>query len=121
MTLFQQGKWTLHAGGVSLIKVECDALTNEDIETLAWLIAHNVVFSDVYGVPHGGKRLEAALRQYIMPEGVRLIVDDVLTTGTSMEEAKRLLQWDDAVGVVVFARGKCPQWISPIFTTTWLD
>ena len=33
-----------------------------------------------------------------------------------MEAAKRHTGWHDAVGVVIFARGRCPRWILPIFS-----
>lgn len=49
-----------------------------------------------------------------------LIVDDVLTTGTSMIEAKNkeLNNYNEKhiQGVVIFARGEIPNWVSPIFT-----
>jgi hypothetical protein len=45
-----------------------------------------------------------------------LIVDDVLTTGASMEAARAKL-WPGSLplGVVIFARGPCPDWVWPIF------
>lgn len=41
-------------------------------------------------------------------------MDDVLTTGamTSMEEARH----GEAIGFVLFARGQCPSWVTPLFT-----
>lgn len=44
-----------------------------------------------------------------------VIVDDVLTTGESMEEM-RLHYSSRTIGVVLFARGKCPDWVTPIFS-----
>jgi orotate phosphoribosyltransferase len=44
-----------------------------------------------------------------------LIVDDVLTTGKSMEEMRKKHSNVLTIGVVLFARGKCPKWVEPIF------
>ena len=47
-----------------------------------------------------------------------LIVDDVLTTGKSMNEIYEHLHTKHdkkTKGVVVFARSGCPDWITPIF------
>ena len=50
-----------------------------------------------------------------------LIVDDVLTTGKSMIERRQQLidhkiKKELIKGVVLFSRGKCPKWVTPIFT-----
>lgn len=53
-----------------------------------------------------------------------LIVDDVLTTGQSMEQLAQGYRtkrtWNDqlakVVGAVIFARDVCPPWITPLFT-----
>ena len=119
--LFQRKDFKMHSGGVARYKIECDALTGEDMETLAWMISEKGMIRDVYGVPGGGLRLAAALGPYRSKEGVRLIVDDVLTTGESMEAAKHHTGWHDAVGVVIFARGPCPRWILPIFSMEWIN
>ena len=121
MTLFVKKDWIMHSGGKAHYKIECDALTDEDLDCLAFIISQKGNFSDVYGVPQGGLRLQLALEQYKSPEGVKLIVDDVLTTGASMEEAKQKLGWSDAVGVVIFARGPHPDWVKPMFTMHWLN
>ena len=129
-TLFIKKDFVMHSGGLAHYKIECDALTDGDIETLAWIIAqktHETVpnhkgtgIKSVYGVPRGGVRLAKAVEQYIDPEGsIKLIVDDVLTTGTSMELAKA--QGHGDVGVVIFARGPCPDWVKPIFTMHWFN
>ena len=113
--LFQSGDFTLHSGEKSRWKIDCDALTDADIATLALMIVQCVPeFGAVAGIPHGGVRLANALEKYRV-DGVRarLIVDDVLTTGASMEMA-RILPED--FGAVVFARGPCPDWIMPLFT-----
>lgn len=115
-TLFRTGNFNLHSGGKSDFKIDCDALSDESIRNLAKLIAKEVSFSHVYGVPTGGLRLARELTRHTLDGYGRLIVDDVLTTGNSMEEARRTLGWDDATGVVVFCRHPSPpKWIRPIF------
>lgn len=119
MNLFQKKNLVLSSGQASDFKIECDALTDEDVETLAYLISKKFEFAYVYGVPTGGNRLKEALLKYCDPKHTnkRLLVDDVLTTGESMEEMKKLFLFpqDPVQGVVIFARGKCPDWITPIF------
>ncbi len=111
MSIFKSGKFILHSGGKSEFKIDCDALTDEDIDSIARIISERRIFSSVYGVPSGGVRLAAALEKYCKPWGPRLIIDDVLSTGNSMNEVYK----DGDAGVVIFARGKCPKWVKPIF------
>ncbi len=83
--IFQTGKFKLSSGRDSTFKIECDNLTDEDIETFAELIGSSFSFKSVEGVPTGGLRLAKALESYIDPgSGVHLIVDDVLTTGMTL-------------------------------------
>lgn len=88
--LFQTGIFRLHSGAVSPYKVECDALMWEDWGTLADLIAAQVPFSAVEGVPTGGIKLALCLAQYAQPGSAHplLLVDDVLSTGASMEQQR---------------------------------
>lgn len=112
--LFQSGDFRLHSGGRSGFKIDCDALTEADWDTLAAMIASRFVFGMVEGVPRGGLKLAQALYAYAQtPHNGLLIVDDVLTTGGSMaaQRAGRL----NARGVVVFARGVCPPWVTPLW------
>ena len=113
MNLFQTGNFTLHAGEASPFKIDCDALTQADWQTLAALVAARVQFGRVHGIPTGGCALAAALEPYATT-GPLLIVDDVLTTGTSMEAA-RAAAGEPCVGVVVFARREPPDWIQAVF------
>jgi len=113
MTLFKRGDFQLHSGELSSWKIDCDALTDEDIETLARLIADRFTFGFVEGIATGGWRLAKALEKWVTT-GKLLIVDDVLTTGASMEEQRA---GREAVGVVIFARGVCASWITPMFST----
>lgn len=119
--LFHLGEWTMHSGGIAQYKIDCDALTDADMQCLAYIISQKGQFKEVYGVPTGGARLQQALEQYKSDQGIRLIVDDVLTTGASMEEARKTLGWSDAVGVVIFARSSCPDWIKPLFSMNWIN
>lgn len=123
LALFQAGRFELHAGEVSFFKIDCDALTDTDIKTLAMMIAQRVPpFGTVEGVPTGGTRLADALRVYARPGHLRrgsfgakelLIVDDVWTTGTSMENQRGSR---DAIGAVIFARREPASWVTPLFT-----
>ncbi len=132
MSLFRRMDFVMHSGGRAQYKIECDELTDEDIETLAFIISQKAKvitgedrtgIRQVHGIPRGGERLAAALsRNYIDKWGsLRLIVDDVLTTGRSMEDARLNLGWSDAVGVVIFARHTPANWIKPIFSMNWFN
>lgn len=113
VTLFQAGSVMLHSGQVSDFKIDCDVLSDADLETLARLIAERCgPFGAVEGVPRGGLRLASALMPHATT-GRLLIVDDVLTTGASMEQQRAER---DAIGAVIFARGPCPSWVTPLFT-----
>jgi len=115
MTLFVNRPLTGHAGFTLNFKIECDALSDEDIESIAAMINRSMRFRQVIGVPHGGIRLANALQKYKTCNGITLLVDDVLTTGTSMEEAKKARNGEVVAGVVIFARGPCPDWVRSIF------
>lgn len=114
MALFQLGKFQLHAGALSAWKIDCDNLTDDDIHTLArMLVDYLPAFNAVEGVPRGGVRLARALRCHSTPDAATLlIVDDVLTTGSSLEQQRN---GRPAVGAVLFARGPCPEWVTPLF------
>ena len=119
MQLFQQGDFTLHSGEWSGFKIECDALTELDWSTLAFMVSQRFVFSNAIGIPRGGLTFADALKPYATNRtgDPWLIVDDVLNTGGSMElERHKLGELGMAVfGVVVFARRQCPDWIHPMF------
>ena len=110
--LFQFGDFTLHSGQRTDWKIDCDALTDSDIETLAKIISQRFRFSRVEGVSTGGLRLAKALENYCSLRERLLIVDDVLTTGASMEKQRA---GREATGVVIFARGDCPAWVTALF------
>jgi orotate phosphoribosyltransferase len=116
MSLFKFGDFHLHSGSQSFFKIDCDALTDNDIKTLAFIIQKEFRFSEVIGVPKGGIRLAEELEQYKKVYGPLLIVDDVLTTGWSMEEERKKHPNKIITGVVIFARGFCPDWVYPLFS-----
>lgn len=129
--LFSLGNYVLHSGVQSDFKIDCDALRYKDLHAIAH-IALKVLppFSDVYGIPKGGTRLAEELTFWCDPEANRvLIVDDVCTTGTSFYDFAEEFwgKWDyeheisyqkppEMAGLVIFARGPCPDWVTPLFT-----
>jgi orotate phosphoribosyltransferase len=115
--LFQAGNFTLHSGEEATWKIEADSLSKEEIKLFARLIAEKVAFRDVYGVPQGGLRLAKRLRRYRRTDPALpvLLVDDVLTTGTSMEQMKEQFEGIPIVGIVLFARNPPPSWIKAVF------
>jgi orotate phosphoribosyltransferase len=112
--LFRLGAFTLNSGRKSQFKIDCDFLTDDDWDALAWLIANRVpYFGSVEGVPRGGVKLASALLPYVT-SGPALIVDDVLTSGGSMERRRA---GRDCLGAVVFARGPVPPWVQALFVS----
>lgn len=116
MTLFFDQSFVSHSGVKLDWKIDCDMLQWSDWECIARQVARTRKFRDVYGVPQGGLLFAQALRKYRDSSASRtLIVDDVLTTGASMEKMRQKLCYLETDGVVLFARGKCPDWITPVF------
>lgn len=111
------GRFTSSSGDPLDWKIECDDLTDDDIKSIAALYVQRAIpFDEVIGVPTGGLRLEAALKPYrTQGTGTLLIVDDVLTTGRSMNELSQKHRAPFKTGFVIFARGPCPAWITPLF------
>jgi len=99
-----------HSGIMLDWKIECDDLTVEDLDTLAYVVAKRINFGSVLGIPSGGLKFAAALTPYIT-RGPRLLVNDVLTIDSSMAEYKVL----GDIGIVIFAREQCPYWVQAIF------
>lgn len=112
--LFQFGWFSSHSKFQLPWKLALDGAIG--VEDLAALISWKFAFSAVYGVPIGGDRLAAELQKYTEPNYPTLIVDDVLITGNSIEELRRKLDLKPpkVFGVVITARGKCPNWVFPI-------
>lgn len=121
MTLFQAGEFVAHSGATLPFKIECDALSDAEIDLFADLMVNlrpGMKYSRIIGIPRGGLRLADAVRRRYGgrdPMGPVLIVDDVLTTGRSMDEAAKAESAPFAVGSVIFARGPCPFWVRSIF------
>lgn len=113
-SLFNHGCFFLHSGGCSDFIVECEHLSDRDLAALAAMAAPRLPhFGAVEGVPEGGLRFAAALKKHVTPgAALLLIADDVLTVGTSMEAHR---SGRPAAGIVIFARGNPPQWVSAIW------
>ena len=116
--LFNWGKFRSHSGKELDFKIDCDALSDVDLDCLAEIIANKFRFKKVVGIPQGGTRLASKLKKYTQyNSNTLLIVDDVLTTGKSMNIAREYhrAHYGNIFGVVIFARGGCPDWVTPIF------
>lgn len=115
-TLFKNIPFISHSGQSLDWKIDCDSLTNEDLDTLARLVSTKIKFGEVIGIPTGGLRFANTLKKYITRGNIYLlVVDDVLTTGKSMKEYYNF-QGKPTIGVVIFARTQhYPIWITPIF------
>lgn len=120
--LFQSGKFKLHSGKERDWKIECDNLSDQEIETLVKMaIPRLPSFTELVSVPRGGDRIVKALTPYITrttgTKKRRLIVDDVLTTGGSIKEVRD--RYQDQImsyGFVLFScKGNLPGWIIPLF------
>ena len=77
-------------------------------------------FRKAVGIPRGGVKLGNLLDVHGTgkKEDPICIVDDVLTTGESMNEFKRIKQWREPkkyIGWVVFARTPPPDWVNVLF------
>ena len=113
MSLFQWNSFTSHSGKRLQWKIDCDSLSDDDIRTIANIISSHFKFSEVVGIPRGGIRLAEILQNHVTPNNpYRLIVDDVLTTGDSMNAERRD---ENDIGIVIFARSTCPDWVFPVF------
>jgi hypothetical protein len=130
--IFQWGKFQSASGQVLDWKIECNKFTDYDWECLARMIAINLNWHEnspnitsVEGVPSGGLKLASYFRQHLVssywhktnrsgPE-FTLIVDDVFTTGGSLEEYRN--NRANCIGYVVFQRsGVLPRWCQTLFT-----
>lgn len=130
--LFTWGEFVTNSGKTLDFKVECDALTDEDIECVAQYVASTIRFRNVVGIPRGGLRLAAELGKYVgvwdhdrLDDYLQfppLIVDDALTTGGSMKRMRAEMNWPDAVGFVIFDRSDIrttSSWIKSFWRTGW--
>ena len=119
--LFKSGDFKSHSGLDLSWKIECDALSDSEWFTIKKMIMElSLPFRKAVGIPEGGTKLGSLLNQHgtgNMNDPICL-VDDVLTTGKSMEdflEKYRQKNPYDYIGWVVFARAECPYWINALF------
>lgn len=121
--MFKSGKFKLHSGEESDFKIDCDALTDADLFTLSEMAVKLVrPFGKVIGIPTGGERFANALSRHESSEHKNhlLIVDDVLTTGISMDKVyyENVMKFKSITGIVIFNRSQKeePDWIYSLFT-----
>ena len=119
--LFQSVDFKSHSGLDLSWKIEMDALSDPEWFTIKKMIMeYSPPFREAIGIPEGGIKLGGLLNEHATgnEEDPVCIVDDVLTTGESMEyflsQYQRKL-WPITIGWVVFARGPCPHWVSALF------
>lgn len=126
MNLFVAKEFIAHSGQPEKFKIECDALSDGDIDTLVMIIDEKfknigIKFANVFGVPTGGVRIAKAFEKYLDPNSsFVLVLDDVLTTGRSMKDFRDslLIKLDKPIlGCVLFDRsnGKGPDWVHSVF------
>jgi len=120
--LFELGDFTLHSGAKSDWRINEEALSDKSIEAAAHLLSKRLPpFEDCYAIPDGGLRLCTAMHSFAARTGfgTLLICDDVLMTGWSMHVKRQELLISHPskriVGAVIFARGPCAGWITPLW------
>ena len=119
--LFHSGDFKSHSGLNLSWKIECDALQDAEWFTISKMIMEiSPPFRKAVGIPRGGVKLGNLLDAHGTgkKEDPICIVDDVLTTGESMNEFKRIKQWREPkkyIGWVVFARTPPPDWVNVLF------
>lgn len=126
MSLFRHDPFTSHSGRKLDVKIECDALTEEDWEALAFIAAKHIgSFRTALGVPRGGVPFARALLQHPHDDhdfGLPTIIcDDVYTTGNSMNEYKNnYCSGLKVKGIVAFSRAATIEhlWITALFSAS---
>ena len=125
--LFQRIDFTSHSGLDLTWKIEMDALTRDEWECIAHMIFElSPPFKEAIGIPRGGVKLGKLLNLHGTGkrEDPICIVDDVLTTGGSMNEFKTKRHWRNPtnfIGWVVFSRGQTPHWVNALFQMPYKD
>lgn len=130
MTLFQYGNFVLKSGMSTSWKIDCDALTESDWATLAFMAAHRLGlfrkgqrwhFDRVFSCGGAADNFARHLVVYGMgnghcDRGYALIAEDVVTTGDTMKAVADKTGLKRCRGVAVFARGRSvPAWVLPLF------
>ena len=121
--LFIEEDFTGHSGGQLHWKIEMDALDEAEWKCIARMIMEYETrpFQAAIGIPRGGLTLSMYLNDYSTqnPKDPYLIVDDVLTTGGSMnyflDQYFRNREPQPYIGWVVFARTQPPDWVTALF------
>tara|TARA_B100001250_G_scaffold324199_1_gene287731 strand:+ start:101 stop:505 length:405 start_codon:yes stop_codon:yes gene_type:complete len=120
--LFQEQDFIGHSGDPLTWKIECDALFPTEWKCIAKMIMDYETrpFCSAVGIPRGGVELGRWLNEYSTGnfDDPYLIVDDVLTTGGSMDEFTNSYfrnRKPNYFGWVVFARNKPQHWVKTLF------
>ena len=120
--LFQSVNFKSHSGLDLSWKIEMDALSDPEWFTIKKMIMEiSPPFREAVGIPRGGVKLGDLLNEHATgnEEDPVCIVDDVLTTGGSMEyfvtQYQRNRRQFTAIGWVVFARVQPPNWVQALF------
>ena len=130
MSLFQKVDFKSHSGLNLSWKIECDEISNKEWKWLAEMIMdyEKRPFQAALGIPRGGIILGTYLNEYSTQniEDPYLIVDDVLTTGGSMDDFVNSYfrnRKPNYFGWVVFARNKPQHWVKALFQMpkVWAD
>ena len=118
--LFSEQDFVGHSGDELHWKIECDALFPSEWKCIARMIMEyeKRPFQAAIGIPRGGVELGRWLNEYSTgnPDHPYLIVDDVLTTGGSMNEFREEhFKEKKSFGWVAFARKKPQPWVNALF------
>ena len=120
--LFKTINFKSHSGLLLPWKIECEALSDPEWFTISKMIMeYSPPFRKAVGIPRGGVKLGDLLNEYATgnEKDPICIVDDVLTTGKSMEyfvsQYRRNRRPLMAIGWVVFARVRTPDWVQALF------
>ena len=125
--LFQKKIFVSHSGVDLKWKIEMDALSHKEWECIASMIMElTPPFKEAIGIPRGGNILGKLMNHHGTGkrEDPICIVDDVLTTGGSMNEFKTKRQWRNPskyIGWVVFSRSQTPHWVNALFQMPYND
>ena len=120
--LFKSIYFKSHSGLNLSWKIECDVLSDPEWFTISKMIMElTPPFQRAVGIPRGGVKLGDLLNEHATgnEKDPICIVDDVLTTGESMEyfleQYSRNRRPCVAIGWVVFARVQTPSWVQALF------